>query len=138
MMAQSLREALLRDEGCHLKPYRDSRGFLTIGVGRCLETKGISMAEAEMLLDNDLRDVFRLADQIPWITDLDEARRNVLFNMAFNLGVQGVLGFTKTLELVQQGQYVKAAAEMLKSDWAKQVPNRAARLSLQLEHGQWR
>jgi len=137
-MPSSLRETLLRDEGLHLKPYRDSRGFLTIGVGRCLETKGISMAEAEMLLDNDLREAFRVADHLPWITDLDEPRRNVIYNMAFNLGVQGVLGFTKTLELVKQGRYVEAAAEMLRSEWAKQVGNRSERLALQMESGLWR
>jgi len=133
----TLKEQLIRDEGIKLRVYQDSRGVPTIGVGRNLRDKGISLTEAEMLLDNDLRDAFRLADQLPWITELDEARRNVLFNMAFNLGVQGVLGFTKTLELVRQGRYAEAAAEMLRSDWAKQVGNRAERLSLQLEHGQW-
>ena len=137
-MPSSLREALLRDEGVRLKVYTDSRGVPTIGVGRNLRDKGISMAEAEMLLENDLRDAFRIADHLPWITDLDEPRRNVIFNMAFNLGVQGVLGFTKTLELVKQGRYVEAAAEMLRSEWAKQVGARAERLALQMEHGSWR
>ena len=133
----TLKEQLIRDEGIKLRLYQDSRGVPTIGVGRNLRDKGISLSEAEMLLDNDLRDVFRLADQLPWLTDLDEARRNAIFNMAFNLGIQGVLSFTKTLGLIKQGHYPEAAAEMLKSDWAKQVPNRAARLSLQVEYGKW-
>ena len=133
----TLKEQLIRDEGIKLRLYQDSRGIPTIGVGRNLRDKGISLSEAEMLLDNDLRDAFRLADQIPWVTDLDEARRNVLFNLAFNLGVQGLLGFTKTLELLKQRRYAEAAAELLRSDLAKQAPNRAERLSLQLEHGQW-
>ena len=53
----TLRDALIRDEGVRLKPYRDSVGKLTIGVGRNLDDKGLTRAEAEALLDNDIRDV---------------------------------------------------------------------------------
>lgn len=42
------------DEGLRLKPYRDTVGKLTIGIGRNLDDVGISEAEAEYLLSNDL------------------------------------------------------------------------------------
>lgn len=40
-----LSAVLCRDEGVRLKPYRDSLGILTVGVGRNLRDKGISLHE---------------------------------------------------------------------------------------------
>ena len=137
MTVTDLRGQLIRDEGVRLKLYMDSLGVPTIGVGRNLRDRGISLSEADALLDNDIREALTLAERLPWVLDLDEARRGVLYNMAFNLGVQGVLGFTKTLALIHDRRYAEAAAEMLRSDWAKQVGARAERLSLQMEEGRW-
>lgn len=135
----TLKEQIARDEGgFRSKPYRDSRGFLTIGYGRCLDTEGINMAEGEYLLDNDIRSKsIELVKALPWVTELDEARRGVLENMAYNLGVQGLLGFHKMLSAMQKGDWALAAVEALNSEWAHQVGPRAYRLSRQLEEGKW-
>lgn len=50
----TLIDQLVRDEGLRLHPYIDSVGKLTIGVGRNLTDMGISQAETEMLLSNDI------------------------------------------------------------------------------------
>ena len=61
-------ESLIRDEGLELKPYRDSVGKLTIGIGRNLDDKGISESEARMLLANDVDDAWRgLGQQLPMV-----------------------------------------------------------------------
>jgi lysozyme len=131
-------EQLKRDEGCRLRPYRDSVGKLTIGIGRNLDDVGISQDEADMLLHNDLGKVFtQLSEQIPWIADLDEARQGVLENMCFNMGIHGLMGFKNTLALIQAGEYDKAADAMLESHWAEQVGPRAQRLALQMRRGEW-
>ena len=57
--------------------------------------------------------------------------------MAFNLGVNGLLGFRKTLALIEAGDYTKASVEMLDSKWARQVKGRATRLSEQMRTGKW-
>ena len=44
-------------EGLRLKPYVDTAGKLSIGVGRNLDDKGISKTEADFLLADDLNDV---------------------------------------------------------------------------------
>ena len=41
----------MRHEGLRLKPYRDTAGKLTIGVGRNLDDVGVSEAEAFALLN---------------------------------------------------------------------------------------
>lgn len=99
---------------------------------------GITLDEAKYLLENDIARVSReLALTFPWTTELDEVRRGVLQNMAFQMGLPKLQGFKKTLELVRTGQYLAASQEMLNSTWAQQTPNRAQRLSKQMLTGEW-
>jgi len=50
-----------------LKPYRDSVGKLTIGVGRNLDDVGISAEEADVLLANDIAKAqAELKQALPW------------------------------------------------------------------------
>lgn len=132
---------LRRDEGAVSHAYADSEGYLTIGVGRLVDKrKGGRLRDDEMeyLLRNDIEETAAaLRDRLPWFTGLDEARQGVLLNMAFNLGVSGLLGFRQTLALVERGDYQKAAEEMLNSKWARQVGSRANRLAEQMETGRW-
>jgi lysozyme len=123
-------------EGERLKPYRCTAGKLTIGVGRNLEDRGITAAESAMLLANDIAAVERdLQRALPWVTKLDEVRQRVLLDMAFNLGIVGLLNFKRTLAAVQAGQYQQAATMMLDSRWAGQVGKRAERLSRMMATG---
>ena len=121
---------LKRDEGLKLKPYRDTVGKLTIGIGRNLDDVGISEVEAEQMLANDLdRTIADLDANMLWWQTLDTPRRRVILNMAFNLGVGGLMKFVKTLAAVRSGDYAKAADMMLQSKWAGQVGARAKRLA---------
>ena len=131
-------EQLRRDEGTRLKIYQDSVGKWTIGTGRNLSDVGISQDEADYLLKNDIEKATeQLAQNIPWTSQLDDARHGVLVNMTFNMGIHGLMGFKNTLAMIQAGNYSSAAENMLQSKWALQVGARAARLALQLETGQW-
>ena len=53
MNRDALISQLIIDEGIKLKPYTDSVGKLTIGVGRNLNDVGISEDEARFLLGNE-------------------------------------------------------------------------------------
>lgn len=125
-------------EGCRLKPYKCTAGKLTIGWGRNIEDVGISQQEADYLFDNDLKKVQdELLAKIPWFTTLNEVRQAVLLDMAFNLGVNGLLKWVITLGNVAKGHYKQASIDMLNSKWAKQVPNRAKKLSAMMDSGKW-
>jgi lysozyme len=133
---EALRAQLKEHEGVRLKPYRDTVGKLTIGVGRNLDDRGISMAEAEFLLDNDIEDHTKeLFEKAPWVKRLDPTRQAVLVDMAFNLGVAGLLAFRRTLTSVQIGDYKLASLQMLASKWARQVKSRAFTLSKMMRTG---
>jgi len=134
------RDAMVRQlrlhEGERLKPYRCTAGRLTIGVGRNLEDRGITREESAILLANDIADMEReIQRALPWVARLDEVRARVLVDMAFNLGIVGLLAFKQTLGAIEAGQYQQAATMMLDSKWAKQVGGRAERLSRMMATG---
>jgi lysozyme len=136
----ALIKQLRRDEDEVLHAYTDSLGYLTIGVGRLIDKRGggISAEESAYLLNNDIDSrLAELLQLLPWLDDLDEARRGAIVNMSFQMGVTGLLGFKNTLAMVQAGNYTKAAQAMLKSLWAKQTPERAKRLAEQMKTGIW-
>lgn len=134
----NLMDQLRRDEGVKLRPYRDSVGKLTIGVGRNLDDVGISPLESDVLLINDITRAQKDIDlALPWTDSLDEARLGVLTNMAFNMGINSLLGFKNFLGAVAAKDYEKAAQEMLQSKWAEEVGPRAHRLSIQMQTGLW-
>ena len=134
MNKQTLAAQLLIDEGLRLKPYRCTAGKLTIGVGRNLDDVGLTESEAMGLLDNDIDRVLgQCRVHIPWFNDAPEEVQQVLANMAFNLGIVGLLGFKTTLGLLQVAKYKEAAAAMMDSKWAGQVGVRAERLAAQIK-----
>lgn len=132
---------LKRDEGEVLHAYEDSLGFLTIGIGILIDKRkggGLRPEESEFIFRNRLKLLdAELNNRLPWITKLDQARRGVLINMAFQLGVSGLLGFKNTLAMIEAGKYQDAANSMLQSKWATQTPARAKRLSNQILAGVW-
>lgn len=134
----SITTLLLKHEGLKLKPYRCTSGKLTIGVGRNLEDRGITKSEAMYLLSNDIADVIhQLKEKLPVFNVLDQTRQDVLVDMAFNMGVGGLLEFKNTLASIEKGHYRKASKQMLQSKWAKQVPNRAGELSEMMKTGEY-
>ena len=137
-MIDNIKDQLKRDEGLRLFPYPDTKKKLTIGYGRNLTDQGISLVEAEMLLHRDLAQATVGVDmKVPNARFLDDARRGVLINMAFNMGIGGLLEFKKMLAAIEKGEWKEAARELLDSDYARQVGLRAQRLSKQIETGEW-
>ncbi|MFT6778783.1 MAG: lysozyme [Paraglaciecola sp.] len=135
---EQLKRQLINHEGLRLKPYKCTSNKLTIGVGRNLEAKGISEDEAMAMLDNDI--VYfeeQLRRRIPSIRDITHTRQAVLVNMAFNLGVNGLLQFKNMLKALINEDFEEAATQLLDSRYAKQVGRRAHELAEQLKSGEW-
>jgi lysozyme len=134
-------QQLKNEEGVIPHAYQDSLGFWTIGVGRLIDQRKGGLLypdEIEYLLANDVkRKTDGLIASLPWFQLLDERRQAVLIQMAFQMGLKGLLAFSTTLSHVRVGRYDEAAVAMLESVWAKQTPERAKRLSKQMETGEW-
>lgn len=130
MNRDRLRKQLVAHEGLRLKPYRCTAGKLTIGVGRNLDDVGITEDEAMVLLDGDIARVeAQLRSAVPCFGSLDDVRQRVLADMAFNLGVGGLLKFRLMLAAVEARRFEAAAAEMHASTWAGQVGEREVTLA---------
>jgi lysozyme len=141
-MRYELTRQLIGDEGKRKCVYKDSLGLYTIGIGRLVDDRkpgaGLRDSEMEFMLRNDIDDrIEALGKRLPWFQNLDDARRGVLLNMSFQLGVEGLLEFKRTLALVEAGKYEEAARNMLVSLWAQQTPERAKRMSEQMKTGKW-
>ena len=124
------------DEGRRNKPYKDSLGILTIGVGRNLEDRGLRDDEIDLMLRNDIAEAANTAKVIfPTFDRLTEVRKSVLVNMCFQLGETRLRGFRDFRAAVEAQAWPQAAAAMLDSKWATQTPKRAARLAEQMRQG---
>ena len=136
-----LKSQLLREEGAESCAYQDSLGYWTIGVGRLIDARkggGLSNDEIDFLLENDIKTKTReVLLALPWMPRLSEPRQAVLIGRAFQMGIGGLLKFKRALGSIEDGQYAEAAVEMLESKWGNQTPERAYRMALQMETGEW-
>lgn len=136
MNRDDLRSMLVLHEGLRLKPYKCTAGKTTIGVGRNLDDKGITQAEAFDLLEHDIDEVEADLDRTwPWWRQMTDPRQQVLADMCFNLGLSRLKGFVNTIAAMKAGEYDKAADGMLSSLWASQVGVRAQRLAKMMREG---
>ena len=125
-------------EGVRSKPYTDTVGKLSIGVGRNLTDNGLSPEEIDYLLANDIAKAEAEARAlVPSMHSLDSVRREVLIELAFNMGRPRLAGFKQMLAAVERKDFARAAAEMLDSKWASQVGNRAKVLASAMELGRF-
>ena len=137
---EALAQSLRVNEGFRAQVYKDSLGLWTIGYGRLVDPSrpgsGISKDEAEVLLQNDIaKKVAEVRAALPWVADLSDARQRVLYEMAFQLGTAGLLGFKNTLAAIKAGNWQAAHDGMLASLWAKQTPSRAREMAARMLKG---
>ena len=123
-----IKKLLILNEGLRLKPYYDTVGKLTIGVGRNLTDNGITEDEAMYMLENDIKRAVQDLQRIFInFNDYDEHVKAVLIDMMFNLGFNRFMTFKKFIKAIKEGDLETAAKEMIVSKWARQVKSRAER-----------
>ena len=125
-MRDEFKAHLIEFEGIRLKPYVDSVGKLSLGIGRNLDDVGITLEEAHVLLDNDISNVEE--EVVRKINDFDllpDRAKLVLLDMAFNMGVPTLLSFKKMLRAISLNDWDESARQLLSSRYAEQVGRRA-------------
>jgi len=136
-----LADQLIHHEGLECFPYTDTVGKITIGVGRNLTDRGLTKEECRHLLANDIEiSVGELKKNFHWFAKLDDTRQAALVDLHFNLGINRLKTFRKTLRLIENctlgdDLWDKAAEELLDSKWAGQVGQRAQTLALMIKLG---
>lgn len=133
----TLTDLITKHEGKRLKPYTDTVGKLTIGVGRNLTDIGISDDECLLLLQHDIYRATEHLRTYPWFDRLNDARRAACTDLMFNVGPARFGGFKKMSAALDAGDWAEAARQLMDSIYAKQVGKRAIELALMLEKGEW-
>lgn len=127
---KDLLEKIKHHEGFVDHVYKCTEGFDTIGYGFAIKDLVIPEHIAEELLILKLEKLQKNANsRFNWLEDVPQEVQEVVLNMCYQLGITGVSKFKKALKAMQDGNWEKAADEMLDSKWARQTPNRAKELS---------
>lgn len=143
MTTQWLEGDIKSDEGYRADSYPDpltGGAPYTIGYGHTgpdVKPHDVwTAARCEATFESDLKFIIEGLDaMMPWWRDMSDARQDVMVNAAFNMGVTGLSMFHHALTAMKAHDWPTAAAELLDSKWATQVPRRAKRLAQQMLTG---
>ena len=155
---KELIEQLTEDEGYRESVYQCTAGYDTVGIGFALKDLEFTPEEAYDLVlwqiqngtitmgleDSQLKLAQKISNlhlslpkRFDFYDDLPPMIKNVLLNMSFQMGVNGVSKFKKMIKAMSESDWKGAADEMLDSKWARSdSPPRAKRLAdIVREHG---
>lgn len=133
-------DILTYEEGFRAKPYLCSEGYVTIGLGTKLhKSKGMNPNDFLITVTPDQAAEWLTAD-IKYLTtnlskssvgnifiNLSQDRHAVVLSMAYQMGVVGILKFSKMWKAFKEGDFQEAANQALDSLWARQTSKRAHR-----------
>jgi lysozyme len=141
---------LPRTEGFKVKPYLDTVGAWTVGVGHNISVNGlpprmvVALIERGCLTEDMVKELLVLdidkvlidCRAIPVFDKINVVRQSVIADMTFNMGLGKVLAFRKMFYCLDHGDFAGAAREMLDSKWADDVGARAKELANLMERGE--
>ena len=121
------------EEGFSKTVYKDTLGVPTFGYG----FTSLEEDEAELVLELKLSKLRKRIVSYLHNNEisLDSFRKDVLTDMAYNLGFDGMTKFRKMFEALKDMDYDRASEEMLDSQWFKQIPNRCSLLAQRMKNG---
>lgn len=129
MNLQLLKEELIRYEGRKQEVYLDTLGLKTAGVGHLLLGPDRELPVGHSITDSIIdkwfdadiiRSTYIAKSCVKNFDQLDDTRQRVLTQLAFNMGNR-LMGFKKTLALIEQSKFAGAADELQNSKWFTQV-----------------
>jgi GH24 family phage-related lysozyme (muramidase) len=92
-----------------------------------------TLTQCEAWLSEDISHSERELDaHLPWWRKLSDVRQDVYCQLCFNMGIGGLLEFHHMNAAAQVGDWLTASAELLASEMAAQVGNRAKILAKEL------
>jgi lysozyme len=138
----SIIKLLKFEEGFRAEPYLCTSGKPTIGYGYThgvtMDSPPITEEEAEKQLKDEVAICVKdVTKGLSWSNELDMVRRDVLVSMRYQLGMNGLLGFSNFLRAMRDGDWLKAAQELRNSKFHKQCSNRVNRLIYMVVNGRY-
>lgn len=134
-MRIKIKTLLIKHEGFKNHLYKDSKGKWTIGIGHNVDDLGIKDQFILSIFYDDVDDHMKFLTSFDWYLELDENRKCALFDMAFNLGDKNFEKFEQMIEALKEKDFERAAQEILNSQYAKELPDRAHDISTIIQTG---
>lgn len=137
-MTETLKDRISRHEGFSAIPRIDVSPMWVIGFGHDITEfaakndypNGISYDDAEKFLESDIATAkISVARELPWTLGMDDARLSALIELAFWIGIGGLMKFTHMLTAMRNQDWSMAANQLLDSLLHKQIPARAEELA---------
>lgn len=88
----------------------------------------LTQNQCDILLNNDVEKRMGYFNGIDWYNDLSNARKLVILDMSFQMGINGLLKFKKMIEAIKKSNFTEAAVEMKNSEWYRKYTTRAKQL----------
>lgn len=143
-------ELLEHEEGYRSKPYYCSEKFPTVGIGQKIGPKNANLDLYQFTVSRDVAYVWlgetveklqgqlssSSATMLAW-KNLNQARRDILTSMAYQMGFDGVCKFKKMIAAAERSDFSEMSRQALDSRWAKQTPRRANRHAEVIKTGTW-
>tara|TARA_B100001996_G_scaffold298879_1_gene239285 strand:- start:1267 stop:1725 length:459 start_codon:yes stop_codon:yes gene_type:complete len=141
--SEVLKEQIKRHEGEVLEVYKDSLGYLTLGVGHLIREDDEEYGEPEGTpvsqevvdryydadFDKHVDETIHVCDSNNIIFDeCPEDIQHVLVNMCFNLGANRLGKFKNMLKAVSNEDWQEMSVQMEDSKWYGQVGRRSKEL----------
>ena len=131
----SLKLRIKKNEGFSIFPYKDQLGNHTIGYGHLIRKKEIILLKNkhtisffENLFESDFKIALENYKKHFKKFSFSQNTKELIIEMIFQLGIQNVLAFKKTLIHIKKNNKFLASLEMMDSAWYKQTPFRVENL----------
>ena len=137
-------DMIKKHEGVRTKPYKDSLGLWTVGVGHLIGdgkslppewNREFTMEEIDALFAKDYEHHKKQAEKTPGYDKANEKGRGALIDLAFNMGGAWYKKFKNAAAALAAGDFNKAAEELTDSQWYKQVKGRAQTVVAMIRDG---
>jgi lysozyme len=134
MSEKETKDMIMAHEGVRNKPYKDSLGLWTVGVGHLIGdgktlpdawNREFSNEEVMAMFDEDYQHHRKAAEGISGFDKFNSAGQAALTDLTFNMGPGWISRFPNTGKNIAQGNAAGAAAGLTDSKWYGQVGSRA-------------
>jgi GH24 family phage-related lysozyme (muramidase) len=134
MSEEEIKQMIIRHEGKRNRPYQDSLGLWTVGVGHLIGdgkslppemNREFSDEEVMAMFEKDYAHHRSAAMNIPGFDKLNGRGQGALTDLTFNMGPSWISKWPKLKKQLEEGDTEAAASNLEQSKWYGQVGNRA-------------